>query len=48
MTDALHDLVNHIQAIHGTQAIDALAVSLTCEFLARAAAEQPTHFQTIS
>jgi pimeloyl-ACP methyl ester carboxylesterase len=48
MTDALHDLVQHIQAVHGTQAIDALAVSLSCEFLARAAAEQPTHFQTIS
>jgi len=48
MTDALHDLVKHIQAIHGTHAIDALAVSLSCEFLARAAAEQPTHFQTIS
>ena len=48
MTDAIHDLVQHIQAVHGTQAIDALAVSLSCEFLARAAAEQPTHFQTIS
>jgi len=48
MTDAVHDLVRHIQAIHGNQAIDALAVSLSCEFLARAAAEQPTHFQTIS
>jgi len=48
MTDALHDLVQHIQAVHGTQAIDALGVSLSCEFLARAAAEQPTHFQTIS
>jgi pimeloyl-ACP methyl ester carboxylesterase len=44
MTDAIHDLVRHIQAIHGSQAIDALAVSLSCEFLARAAAEQPTHF----
>ena len=48
MTCAIHDLVQHIQAVHGTQAIDALAVSLSCEFLARAAAEQPTHFQTIS
>jgi len=48
MTDAIHDLVQHIQAVQGTQAIDALAVSLSCEFLARAAAEQPTHFQTIS
>lgn len=48
MTDAIHDLVQQIQTVHGTQAIDALAVSLSCEFLARAAAEQPTHFQTIS
>jgi pimeloyl-ACP methyl ester carboxylesterase len=48
MTDALHDLVRHVQAIHGTQAVDALAVSLSCEFLARAAVEQPTHFQFIS
>ena len=48
MTDAIHDLVQHIQAVHGPQAIDALAVSLSCEFLARAAAEQPSHFQTIS
>ena len=48
MTDAIHDLVKHIQAVHGPQAIDALAVSLSCEFLARAAAEQPTHFQTLS
>lgn len=48
MTDAIHDLVRHIQAIHGNQAIDALAVSLSCEFLARAAAEKPAHFETIS
>ena len=48
MTDAIHDLVRHIQAVHGTQAIDALAVSLSCEFLARAAAEQPQHFQSVS
>ncbi|MEI7975163.1 MAG: alpha/beta hydrolase [Betaproteobacteria bacterium] len=48
MTDAIHDLVKHIQTVHGPQAIDALAVSLSCEFLARAAVEQPTHFQTIS
>ena len=48
MTDAIHDLVRHIRAVHGNQAIDALAVSLSCEFLARAAAEQPAHFETIS
>jgi pimeloyl-ACP methyl ester carboxylesterase len=48
MTDAIHDLVQHVQAVHGTQAIDALAVSLSCEFLARAAVEQPQHFQSVS
>ena len=48
MTDAIHDLVRHIQAVHGSQAIDALAVSLSCEFLARAATEQPQHFQSVS
>ena len=48
MTDAIHDLVRHIQAVHGSQAIDALAVSLSCEFLARAATEQPQHYQSVS
>lgn len=38
MTDALHALRAHIG---GTGAVDALAVSLGCEFLARAAGERP-------
>jgi pimeloyl-ACP methyl ester carboxylesterase len=41
MTDALHAVVHQIQARCGAQPIDALAVSLGCEYLARAAAEQP-------
>ena len=41
MTDALHAVGAQIRARCGPAAIDALAVSLGCEFLARAAAEQP-------
>jgi hypothetical protein len=39
MTDALLSLVPHIHARCGKAPIDALALSLSCEFLARAAAE---------
>ena len=48
MTDAILDLVLHIRIQHGPSAIDALAVSLSCEFLARAAVEQPGYFSTLS
>ena len=41
MTDALHAVAAQIRQRCGAQPIDALAVSLGCEFLARAAAEQP-------
>ena len=41
MTDALHAVGAQIRQRCGPGAIDALAVSLGCEFLARAAAEQP-------
>jgi pimeloyl-ACP methyl ester carboxylesterase len=41
MTDALQSLAAQIHQRCGPQPIDALAVSLGCEFLARAAAEQP-------
>lgn len=41
MTDALHALAQQVRQRCGTVPIDALAVSLGCEFLARAAAEQP-------
>ena len=42
MTDALHALAEQVRARSGNAPIDALAASLGCEFLARAAAEQPT------
>ncbi len=48
MTDALHALVKQIHQRCGSQPIDALAASLSCEFLARAAAEAPGDFARIA
>lgn len=48
MTDAIGDLVTYIRARHGEAPIDAMAASLSCEFLARAAMEQPAHFRTLT
>ncbi|WP_006786309.1 alpha/beta fold hydrolase [Thiorhodospira sibirica] len=47
MTDAIHEMVKEIQKIHGEQPIDAIAVSLGSEFLARAAQEKPESFRSI-
>jgi len=44
MTDALHAVGERIRARCGAAPLDALAVSLGCEFLARAAAEQPARW----
>lgn len=44
MTDALHQACEWIANRHGGVAVDALAVSLGCEFLARAAVEQPARW----
>jgi pimeloyl-ACP methyl ester carboxylesterase len=41
MTDALHALAEQVRKRCGDAPIDALAASLGCEFLARAAAERP-------
>jgi pimeloyl-ACP methyl ester carboxylesterase len=41
MTDALHALAEQVRSRCGAVPIDALAASLGCEFLARAAVEQP-------
>jgi pimeloyl-ACP methyl ester carboxylesterase len=46
MTDAIHAVVERIQASHGRAPIDALAVSLSCEFLARAITETPLAFRS--
>jgi pimeloyl-ACP methyl ester carboxylesterase len=44
MTDALHALAKQVRNRCGAVPIHALASSLGCEFLARAAVEQPTHW----
>jgi pimeloyl-ACP methyl ester carboxylesterase len=44
MTDALHSAAKFIRRECGPRAIDALALSLGCEFLARAACEAPAQF----
>ncbi len=48
MTDALHATVEQIRLRCGAGPIDALAVSLSCEYLARAAAEAPASFRTVA
>ena len=48
MTDAILDLASYIHTQHGDEPIDAMAASLSCEFLARAAVEQPATFRTLS
>jgi pimeloyl-ACP methyl ester carboxylesterase len=48
MTDALHALVKQIHQRCGIQPIDALAASLSCEFLARAAMESPAAFARLA
>ncbi len=48
MTDAIHVVVDEICRLHCARAIDALALSLSCEFLARAASETSVHFRSIA
>lgn len=48
MTDAVHALVARIRAEHDGAPIDALALSLGCEFLARAAQESPADFASVA
>jgi pimeloyl-ACP methyl ester carboxylesterase len=47
MTDAIHAAVDAIGREHAG-AVDALALSLSCEFLARAALERPDAFRTLA
>jgi pimeloyl-ACP methyl ester carboxylesterase len=44
MTDALHALAAQVRQRCGAAPLDALALSLSCEFLARAASEAPAHW----
>ncbi len=48
MTDAVHALVARIRAEHNGAQVDALALSLGCEFLARAAQESPADYATVA
>jgi pimeloyl-ACP methyl ester carboxylesterase len=48
MSAAIHAMVAEIQRIHGDLAIDALALSLSSEYLARAASEVPANFNSVA
>jgi pimeloyl-ACP methyl ester carboxylesterase len=48
MTDALHAMAGQIAARCGPAPIDGLAVSLSCEYLARAAAEAPGRWRSVA
>jgi len=48
MTDALHAMVAQVGRRCGAGQVDALALSLACEFLARAAAEAPAAFARLA
>jgi pimeloyl-ACP methyl ester carboxylesterase len=48
MTDAILVMLGEIQSVHGHGAIDALAVSLSSEFLARAVTEMPLGFRSVA
>jgi len=48
MTDAVHVVVAEIRRRHGPRPIDALALSLSSEFLARAATERPDTFRSLA
>lgn len=48
MTDAVLAMVEEIKRIHGDRPVDAVALSLGSEFLARAAAEAPNAFRSVA
>jgi alpha-beta hydrolase superfamily lysophospholipase len=48
MTDAILRMLQEIESVHGRGAIDALAVSLSSEFLARAVTEMPLAFRSVA
>ncbi len=48
MTDAVHAAIGQLRRRCGAQPIDALALSLSCEYLARAAVEAPDHFRSVA
>jgi pimeloyl-ACP methyl ester carboxylesterase len=48
MTDAVHSVIEYIRARISSGPVDALALSLSTEYLARAAAEAPDAFRTLA
>jgi pimeloyl-ACP methyl ester carboxylesterase len=48
MTDALLDALAHIRSQHGGAAVDVVGVSLSCEYVARAACETPDAVRRIA
>jgi pimeloyl-ACP methyl ester carboxylesterase len=48
MVQALHAVVEAIKLAHPGQAVDAVALSLGCEFLARACLEAPLNFRSVA
>ena len=48
MTDAVHAVTEQIRERCGPAPIDALALSLSCEYLARAAAEAPHRYRSVA
>jgi pimeloyl-ACP methyl ester carboxylesterase len=48
MTDAIHAMIGEIRRIHGNAPLDVVAISLSAEFLARAASEEPGVFRSIA
>jgi pimeloyl-ACP methyl ester carboxylesterase len=48
MTDAIHAILAVIRRRHGALPVDAVALSLSCEFLARAAIEDPGAFRNLA
>lgn len=48
MTDAVLAMTAEIQRRHGERPIDLLGVSLSCEYAARAAVEQPAGFRSVA
>ncbi|MEO8524867.1 MAG: alpha/beta hydrolase [Caldimonas sp.] len=48
MTDAVHAATEQVRARFGTAPVDALALSLSCEYLARAASEAPDRYRSVA
>ena len=48
MTDAVHAVTEQMRTRCGPAPIDALALSLSCEYLARAAAETPDRYRSVA